>query len=62
MGLVEPDLVGLGRMKHGSLLGEKPTLREIARLTGTTPNTVSRALNDKDGVSKEMRALIKQAD
>ena len=49
-------------MKHGSLLGEKPTLREIARLTGTTPNTVSRALNDKDGVSKEMRALIKQAD
>jgi LacI family transcriptional regulator len=35
-----------------------PTLRKIAELTHTSINTVSRALNQKDGVSRETRERI----
>jgi len=34
------------------------TLKDIALLTGTSVNTVSRALNKKDGVSPETRERI----
>ena len=34
------------------------TIKEIARVAGVTPATVSRALNDKPGVSRRVRARI----
>ncbi len=39
--------------------GSKFTLKKLAELVGTTPNTISRALNDKDGVSETTRERIK---
>lgn len=42
-------------MKEG-----KVTVQDLARLAGTSTATVSRALNDKAGVSEELRARIKQ--
>jgi LacI family transcriptional regulator len=36
-----------------------PTLQDLADVVGLTANTVSRALNDKSGVSAATRALIK---
>lgn len=41
----------------------QPTLQDLADVVGLTANTVSRALNDRPGVSEATRALIKaQAD
>src|SRR3546814_8948656 len=37
----------------------QPTLQDLAKAVGLTANTVSRALNDKSGVSATTRALIK---
>ena len=37
----------------------QPTLQDVARLVGLTPNTVSRALNDRPGVNPATRARIK---
>src|SRR3546814_857536 len=37
----------------------QPTLQDLAKAVGLTANTVSRALNDKYGVSATTRALIK---
>ncbi len=39
---------------------QKITIKEIAKLTNTSVNTVSRALNYKDGVSKDTRELIEK--
>jgi LacI family transcriptional regulator len=39
-------------------ISKKPTLKEIALLTNTSINTVSRALNGKEGVNKKTRELI----
>jgi len=39
----------------------KVTLKDIAQKVNTTPNTVSRVLNDKPGISESMRLKIKQA-
>lgn len=36
-----------------------PTLQDLAEIVGLTANTVSRALNDRPGVSNAARALIK---
>ena len=41
-------------------ISKKPTLREIALLTNTSINTVSRALNAKHGVSEKTRKYIEQ--
>lgn len=37
----------------------RPTIKDVAEALGLTANTVSRALNDKSGVSAQTRALIK---
>lgn len=37
----------------------QPTLQDLANVVGLTANTVSRALNDRSGVSPKTRALIK---
>jgi len=37
----------------------QPTLQDVARIVGLTPNTVSRALNDRSGVNPATRARIK---
>ena len=36
------------------------TLRDLAKLAGVSVNTVSRALNDRDGVNEQTRARILQ--
>jgi len=38
----------------------KPTIREIAKMAGTSPSSVSLVLNNKPGVRTEMRKLIEQ--
>src|SRR3546814_19105707 len=37
----------------------QPTLQDLAKVVGLTANTISRALNDRPGVSATTRALIK---
>lgn len=41
------------------LENSRVTIRDIARLVGTSTGTVSRALNDKEGVGEELRNRIK---
>ena len=36
----------------------QPTLQDLAKVVGLTANTISRALNDRPGVSATTRALI----
>ena len=38
---------------------ERVTIQDLASIIGTSPGTISRALNDKDGVGEELRARIK---
>ncbi|MHB8963512.1 MAG: helix-turn-helix domain-containing protein, partial [Saccharofermentanales bacterium] len=39
--------------------GKKVSAQEIARKVGCSPSTVSRALNDKAGISEEVRTEIR---
>ncbi len=39
---------------------KKPTMQQIANALNVTPITVSRALNDREGVSEELKEKIKQ--
>ena len=38
---------------------ERVTIQDLASIIGTSPGTISRALNDKDGVGEELRARIR---
>jgi LacI family transcriptional regulator len=38
----------------------RPTLKDIAKATGFSVNTVSHALKDKDDISEKTRKLIRQ--
>ncbi|MCU1491353.1 MAG: transcriptional regulator, LacI family [Acidimicrobiaceae bacterium] len=40
---------------------QQPTIKEVARLAGVAPSSVSRALNDHPDVSPEMRARVMEA-
>ncbi len=46
-------------MTHEAGGRRQPTLQDVARVVGLTPNTVSRALNDRPGVNPATRARIK---
>jgi len=46
-------------MTDGNRGRRPPTLQDLANAVGLTANTISRALNDKSGVSASTRALIK---
>lgn len=46
-------------MEVGKPGRRQPTLQDLAEVVGLTANTVSRALNDRSGVSATTRALIK---
>ncbi len=46
-------------MTHEAGGRRQPTLQDVARIVGLTPNTVSRALNDRSGVNPATRARIK---
>jgi LacI family transcriptional regulator len=46
-------------MADGNKGRRQPTLQDLAKVVGSTANTVSRALNDRPGVSAATRALIK---
>lgn len=46
-------------MADGTNMRRQPTLQDVANVVGLTANTISRALNDKPGVSAATRARIK---
>ena len=48
-------------MTPSANLRRAPTLRDVADAVGVTPNTISRALNDRPGVNQTTRTRIKAA-
>ncbi|NLD04259.1 MAG: LacI family transcriptional regulator, partial [Clostridiales bacterium] len=46
---------------QGKWMDGRVTLKDIARITGYTINTVSRALNNKPDISRETSLKIQQA-
>jgi len=53
-------IVMCGQNIHRAEEKMKPTIREIAKMAGTSPSSVSLVLNNKPGVRSEMRKQIQQ--
>lgn len=49
------------RPKSAQRLGKRPTIYDLARVTGVSPGTVSRVLNNRDRVKSETRERVLKA-